>query len=427
MKHRLSASRIKLGRRCLWWARPDVEIPAGEETRPAAVGTALHAVAESESDELDEDLVDERFARLVQGVEIDKAAEGLGTHERRHLEALVASWREWWAEGKLTGAESELPIQVFASGHAERLPKGEHRDYSSADDGAIPGTADVVAVWGPNGGTPAHLFVGDYKTGFGPHSLDDHIDQLTHLGYGFATEEGADCVRVGVLHVTPDGVRLDSRVLDAFDFAIHRQLVEDLLDGIDGAEARPGLHCDEMYCPARAVCPATRALLVDAKLDLEPRRRLPLVGPVESNDQALAILVAAPLIESWLADRVKAAQAFADGNDGLRASDGRIYRSRPQTRETPRLDVAGALEAIRTVLGADADQAVKTKVTTSFEAMRDVIRARRAAGEKIPIEDTIEHTRDALRKVHALKVSEFEQYGWADESPKKKKGRKTNV
>jgi hypothetical protein len=424
MKHRLSASRIKLGRRCLWWARPDVEVPPAEETRPAAVGTAFHDVAESEAEELDEDLVDERFARLVAGVELDKAAEGLSTHERRHLEALVTSWREWWAQMILTGAETEQPIQLFVSGAAERLPKGEHRDYSAADDAAIPGTADVVAVWASNDGSSAH-FVGDYKTGFGPHRLDDHIDQLTHLGTAFARKEGAESVRVGVIHVRPDGVELDSRVLDGFDMALHVTEMAQLLEELPTAEPRPGLHCEEMYCPARAVCPATRALLVDAKLALEPRRRLPLVGDVEENDQALAILVAAPLIESWLADRVKAARAFADANGGVRAPDGRIYRSRPQTRETPRLDVDGAREAMRRVLGSDADSAIKTKVSTSFEAMRDVVRARRAAGEKIPIEDTIKHTREALREVGALKISEFDTYDWADESPKLKKGKRS--
>jgi hypothetical protein len=161
---------------------------------------------------------------------------------------------------------------------------------------------------------------------------------------------------------------------------------------------------------------------VDAGVELEPRRRLPILGPVTSNDQAHAILVAAPMVEAWLSERVKAARAYADAYDGVRAPDGRVYRARAQKRETPRLDVDGALEALRAVLGPDADAAVKTKVSTSFDAIKEVIAARRARGEKLPLKGTVDRARDALREIGALKVSEFETYDWADESPKKGKG-----
>lgn len=418
MKHRLTASKIKLARRCLWWARRDVEIPPGEETSAARVGTAFHSAAEEER--LDEDAVDRAFAAVVGPS--PKVASGLSAAEQRKLDRLVAAWRAWIEQGLLTGIDREVPVALSMSGEGRRLERTGPRDYSQVCEDELPGTADVVAIWAPNDGTSAHLFVGDYKTGRSG-DLDDHLDQLTHLATAIARDEGADAVRVGVIHVQEWGVELETRVLDGLDLAVHAEEVGGMLAAlVDGdPQPAPGLHCEDLYCPARAVCPATRALLVDAGVELEPRRRLPIVGPVTSNDQACAILVAAPMVEAWIAERVKAARAYADDHDGVRAPDGRVYRARAQKRETPRLDVDGAIEALRAVLGPDADAAVRTKVSTSFDAIKEVIAARRARGEKLPIKGTIERARDALREIGALKVSEFETYDWADESPKKGK------
>ena len=71
-RHQLTASKITLGRSCLWWARPDVELPEQDASGAADLGTALHAVAEAEadedaSDEPDEGAVDRAFRRLVMG------------------------------------------------------------------------------------------------------------------------------------------------------------------------------------------------------------------------------------------------------------------------------------------------------------------------------------------------------------------------
>lgn len=425
MRHHLTASRIALARLCLYWARPDVRLPGNEESRAATLGTAFHAVAEAETEEVNLELVDERFGWVVaKGVAEDLAGDELGEPERRQLARLVAAWREWWAQGLLTGAETEQACGLTKEGQGYRLERTGARDYTYAPDDSIPGTADVVAVWAPNDGSKAHLVVLDYKTGFGPHKLEDHRDQLVHLGSAIVRDEGgpAEYVRVGVAHVTVDGVIVDSEVLDPLDVAIHVEEMRELLEQLPTAEPRPGLHCDDMWCPARAVCPVTRNLLLAAQVDMEPRRHLPLVGPVTSNEAALGFLIAKPLLEAWLENRAAAVKLFADQSGGVRDDDGRVYAGRDQTRETVRLDVTGALEAMRRVLGVDADDAVKTKTTASFESIRDVVRAKRVVDESIPLEATVEQVRDALRDAGALKVSEFKQYKWvAPPKPKRQK------
>jgi CRISPR/Cas system-associated exonuclease Cas4 (RecB family) len=427
VRHRLTASRITLARACSWWARQDVEIPESTSSAAAELGTALHQVAEEESAagaerDIDEATVDAFFHRVVAGgVEADAAA-GLGAPERAALAELAAVWREWWDRYRSTldGFQPEAAYALdVTTGLARALPPSAHRDYSGVLETEVPGTIDLDALRPGAGFTVATRdplrihghgrIVVDYKTGRRAKTVADHIDQLTHNA-ACVIGSSREVVTVAVAHVTVDGVRWTERTVDRFETSILVEELRQLLEQLPAAEPRPGLHCDELYCPARAVCPATRALLLDAHVEIEPRRRLPLVGPIGSNEQALAILVAAPLLEAWIAERVKAAKAFADAHEGIRGIDGRVYRARPQKRETPRLDVAGALPALQAALGPMAEAAIKTKVSTSFSAIRA---AAKASGQ--PQKDVEDVAREALRGVGALKQSQFTTYEWGKE------------
>jgi hypothetical protein len=423
MRHGLTASRIALGRSCLWWARPEVELPAREVTKASELGTATHAVTEAEADvDLDEETVDERFRRVVLGEALDVDGAELGDAEQRRLLSLSTAWRTWWDAVRpgLSGPETEVPMALRPRlQQARALEKGEHRDYSGAEEDELPGTADLIALAdAPIPGLPlvdgGDLVVLDYKTGHGPHRLADHEDQLVFLGAAAWLLERCEGCVVGVAHITPDGVLVDARRLDRFDVFLFVAGLAELLEQLPTAEPRPGLHCDDGRCPARAVCPATRALLLDAKLELEPRRRLPLVGPIVDNDQALAVLVGLGLLEKWSDERREAVKAYADAKGGVVAPDGRVWRGNTETRETPRLDAAGAMDALRLELGDRAEKAITTKVSTSWEAIKDQLRA---ISERGTLTDRERHVRAALRKAGAVKVSEFTKYSW------KKKGK----
>lgn len=399
---RLTASRLGLGRSCLWWARPDVDVPAGETSAAAAVGTSLHAVAERESEEVDGELVDSVFRDMTHEPMQDTPL--LRPADQTALEQLVASWRAWWATWSpgLTGVEREQPYALdVVTGKARVLPSNGQRDYSAATSTEVCGTTDLVAVRG------SELIVLDYKTGFSDHRYRDHEEQMRFLGAAAALEHGVSRVRVIVAHVTADGVRLDERVLDSLDIAIVVQELRALVAGVDDAIATPGLHCEEDWCPAKAVCPVTRALLVEAKMPLDQKRHLSLVGPIQSNDQAYATLVGIDLLEEWIEQRKKDVREFAAATPVV-APDGRVFKGRSVKRETPRIDVAGAEEALATVLGADgAKEAVEVKRSTTWTAIKRVAR-----GRNLPISDTEEHARAALRQAGALKVSEFTSFEW---------------
>lgn len=416
MRHRLTASKITLARACSWWARGDVEIPASESSAAAELGTALHKVAEEEAEAADETRVDTYFRRVVCG-EIEELVGGeLSESERASLAALATSWRDWWpsfqrraSESPETGAPvmiTELAVALDVdTGRGRILACLEPRDYSTATEREVPGTIDLAACL--EEGVPALI---DYKTGRATHRVADHVDQLLHNAASYTSLTGHRGAMIGVAHVTPEGVRLDERRVDGFDFAIITAELRQILDGLPSADPVPGLHCEDLYCPARAVCPVTRGMLIHAGLDVDTRRRLPLVGEPRTNEEALAKFVAAGLLEAVVEQYRREAKAFADTRGGITAPDGRVYRGRETTRETPRLDVAGAREALRLVLGDATDQAIKTKVTTSFSAIRAAAKA-----AKLPQGDAEDAARAALREVGALKVSRFPVYEFKQE------------
>jgi hypothetical protein len=225
VKHRLTASKLELGSRCLWWARPDVELPAGSASAAAELGTAFHRVADEEGgveeeDELDEAALDASFRRYVQ-CELEPAA-GLAPAARAELERLVMGWRAWW---DLTVAGRELLHErekAFALGPSggRRVESAEQRDYSAVAEDEVPGTVDLVYV------EDGLVSVVDYKTGRGPHRVSDHEAQLRHLGAAVAKVYNVDRVRVAIAHVTTEDhgletpVVVDELVLDALDLEI---------------------------------------------------------------------------------------------------------------------------------------------------------------------------------------------------------------
>lgn len=403
---KISASRIELGESCLWWARSDVSIPEHKAGRAAEVGTAAHEVFDSESD-IDEASVDERWRRAVLGEAEEEAGQDLTDKERGVLASLVASWRK---SDLLRGVPWHMQEVAFAINPTRRtarmIPKGEQRDYSDVGPDEIPGTADVIGMTAD--GT---IFVLDYKTGSRRHKFRDHERQLVFLATAVALVVGAHEVRAIAAHVKEDEVTCDGHDVDSLDMGVMVAHLQDIQTKITDAEASPGLHCDDLYCPAKAVCPVTRALLATATVPLDSRTRLSIVGEIKSNEDALATLIAIPLVEAWIAQRKRDAKAFADRSPVV-APDGRTYGPRDQRKEIPVLEVRGAEEAIRGVLGVAADSAIKTERYTSWKLIGDAIRARRAAGEKIVIKDTEEHTRAALRSVGALKVSTYQKYEW---------------
>jgi len=327
--------------------------------------------------------------------------------QREQLVVLHDTWAAWWSEYAAgAGWRTEVPFAFdVASGRARELPSTGQRDYNACLPTEVPGTIDALLLDVANGSAT----VLDLKTGRPPKRVADYIDQLAHGALCVARAHGLDRVRVVIAHVTEAGVLVDQAELDAFDLDAAAADLARTLDAIPAAEPAPGMHCRELFCPARAVCPTTTAALetvAASAISPAAARRLPLIGPVEDDDQAITLLEGLPRLEAWVEDRKRALRAYADEAGGVRLADGRVYAGRPAKSTSLHLEVSGAEPALREVLGAAADRAIARTITRAgidraarqlAERHGDLSRIRRAALE-------------ALRRAGAVKVSQYRRY-----------------
>lgn len=385
---RLSASKLALAAECLWSFRPDVELPEQSTSVAAELGTALHAVAEGHD-----------FAAVA-------AAGGFDADD---LVALVAEWRAWWSvysAGRRWEAEASYAFDT-ATGRARRLASDRHRDYSSASPTEICATLDAVTI----DGIPTVL---DLKTGFGAKTLAAYRKQVEFGALCIARVHNLERVRVAIAHVTAAGVFVDETTeatdLDAFDLDAIAEDVRNLVIQVPGSVPRPGPHCSPLFCAARPVCPATLAALAEAPIP----KPLATTGEVQSDEDAERLLVGIPLLEAWCKERQAAVRRRALATGGVRMSDGHVYLATIDTRETIRLDVPGALEVLRAVLGEHTELALTVKTSKA-----GIERAARAAtgGQRGALGRMKATAIEALREAGAIKTTQFDSYEYRPALP----------
>jgi hypothetical protein len=270
------------------------------------------------------------------------------------------------------------------------MSSGGQGQYPERWPDEIPGTADAIA--------PDECL--DLKTGRPPKTAAAYREQLEHAAVCLSQTTGATEVRATIAHVTADGVEVDSIELDAFDLAAASERMRALWAAIPTAEPRSGPWCRSHFCPAIAICPETQAPLA-----LVPEvRRLPLLGEVENDADAWALIDGLPRFKAWIKDREAALKRAALARGRIVGADGREYSIVTVARETLRLDAPGAEDAIRSVLGVHTPSAIETVRKTSKSAIKA---AAKAAG--MPQADTEKRVVKAMRDVGAVKVSEHDE------------------
>lgn len=253
----LTASRLELAATCSGaFAHEHVETTSEAAER----GTQIHEYIAALLEE-DECLLppDEKTAALCQS---------LDTQELRDAASPNPYSTRYTEQGLYLSPTSS------GSKNAGLLEADYHRDYSGAPEGALPGTADVVAV------EEARVTVTDWKTGSREASDPAENYQLRFLGLAAARSFGKDEATVQIGAIRTDGsVELRSATLDAEDL---RQIEEELARiarRVDEARAgapvyRMGSHC--RYCPALPHCPAVsgaaQSIMDGPPEELTPKR-----------------------------------------------------------------------------------------------------------------------------------------------------------
>jgi len=368
-----------------------VDVPPDEMGEAAERGTAVHRVAAGES-----------FEEVA-------ATYGYDTEE---LAELVAVWREWWPRFVESGfggvvtevaavcADTEKPYAYdVASGLSRVLPSEGERDYSKATATEVPGTVDVVVVAAADG----LVITIDLKTGKPPKTLREYREQVEHNALCAADVAGVSRAIVMIAHITPAGVEVDVAHLGPLELAEVAESLATTVASVPTAEPRPGPWCFEKWCPALTVCPVAQWPLA-----MVPSvRRLPLVGEVRSDEDAAALIDALPRFEAWAKERRQAVKRYVKERGEVQLPGGLVYALTPSQRETVRLDVKGAIEALRSVLKEHTDEALTIKASKeSIERAAKVM----AAGKRGEVGRIKKEAVEALRKAGALKVSTYDDY-----------------
>lgn len=327
---RITASKVGLMSSCQYFARPGVEW-SELSSEAADRGTRFHAA----------------IALYVSFGEVPAMDEDIAP-----LFASAKVWVDSYGRESLC-AEAALawdPVTDTAKG----LGFDIGRKYE-APDGHLCGTADLVAV---NKALKVG-YVGDWATG----DASAKGPQLRTLAVMVARAEGLEMVTVEALEVDATGVRSVCREeLDSFALAaIAGELAENMAR-VATAEPNVTLQCVEMWCPARATCPATMAT-VEQIVPVESLVRHKWGLAISSPDHAAWLYEQAKLVES-AAKLVKDAVKAYIPAEGLTLEDGSILAE--GSRQMSRFDKDRAISLARS-LGATDEQIERctTRVTES--------------------------------------------------------------
>lgn len=242
---KLTASKLHLASKCLYWARDDV--PSGEDAvgPEAQEGNAFHEAAH----------------RLISVGTVDLGAlytkHGLTPDARDRTCARVAYWTRWWSQNKaIHHGRSEVAFD-FREGKAFHLGENIGREYPPAC--VLPGTADFVALCEDS------IVLYDWKTGAKWKKTDPRaFGQLAYLGMCAARFYGVDKARVGYVHISPKRLVVHEAVIDLFDFAAVEHQAGLLIRSVEESLPSAGWHCgsrERPMCRAYSSCPA-RAVVI---------------------------------------------------------------------------------------------------------------------------------------------------------------------
>ena len=218
------------------------------------------------------------------------------------------------------------------------------RDYSRAPTGWFCATTDLSQI-----DLDAKVgWIWDWKTGDGSKATM----QLRTLAVMFARAFGLETVHVAALEVGWDGIRtLCQETLGAFELAAHAGALAEAIMAIPTAQPRPGRHCGDLYCPARATCPAATAIVAE------------IIPPEALARHKWGIQIASAEHAAWLYDQAKAVEAAAKQvkdavkayvpAEGLLLEDGSTLIE--GSRNMPRFNRERAVTLMR-ALGATEEQ-----------------------------------------------------------------------
>ena len=290
---RASGSKLPLLARCAYTCRPDVTLPAGSDSEPAARGRARH-----------EDF--EAWVKGVDGWESPALSAWPDEQAARRRFLLELSTRL----PMLSLVETEV-VMVYdtVSGRTRRSPHKRTHDDADAVASEIRLIADAAS---------GDLVV-DYKTG---RPVTGAEEQTRALALAWASLHGLSSVRAALAYIDDAGRvwRWDEQRLDSFDLVDAAGKLLDLYAHETEHVPRPGPWCRELYCPLAGTCPATAPALVVATGGAV----VPSLDP-QTPAEATALYLARTAVRAWEMNAFTALRRYVDSGLTIAIGDGREW------------------------------------------------------------------------------------------------------
>lgn len=312
---RPSGSKLALLPHCRYFARPDVAWPEDEAGDAARFGNAIHT------------LVDALLRDRPMPIDEAMLLHGVPESERLRVAKVWGTAIDYITPLRRIGWRSELPLAWdWTSDTARELESRGHRDYSQALPTEIPLTLDVATMDGDV------AEVRDWKTGQTP--LESYAAQATIGALAWARVTGASRARAVFTHLGEDGAHEHAWEYDAMglDAAAH-ELTAALESAATGKpEPTPGPHCSDLYCPLRATCPATLAV-VRSNDDIAPLAALvdrAITTPAQAGEAYRKLRLVKEAVKV-VEDRIR---AIVEASGEAPTAPGKVIRLVTTTRET---------------------------------------------------------------------------------------------
>lgn len=326
---RLTASKLSLARKCSYAFGDGRDWPERDSTE-ASTGRQFHTLCEQRLKGLSPTLpgVDAEALRIWDACRhfVDELARTAGDRAGRG------------------SAQPEVAYAVTPSLECVEIPRGTHRDYSSAPEGSICGTADVVRTLSDR------VIVDDWKTGRGPSGSLAYNDQLRFLAFAAAGVAGVTRATIRLLRCSPEGVKVESCDLDALDLEDVgeelRQLLSEARKHI--ATPRPGNHCSDKFCPMVGVCPAAVEATGEAEAagngGMIPAEQLTIA--IRDATHAASVLPRLKLAKQGCKAVETALKAHVDAHGPVPLPSGKLYGKQMRVRKPSTRTIKGGEYAV---------------------------------------------------------------------------------
>ncbi len=303
----LTASKVGLFRLCSYPFKPGRSWPE-RKNAAMSVGSQIHTWSEN----------------VIDGAEPNfggASAEAIDLWDKnRHQVDELAS------QG---GTRSEVPYAIGPDLRCHELKKGTHRDYSSAPDGSICGTADAVKA------ERDRVIVSDWEVSlstFGGYKPAPPYNwQLKTLAFAAAHVERVNSAEIRVVRMRPFGPSVETAELNVFDLeAIRDELIDMRANGEKLIDTpRPGEHCQKKFCPLRGICPVGDLHMREAeKLKTGKLNSEPLTDEIRDATHAAIIYDRLKHAEAGVKAIKKRLNIFSEKNGGIILSNGKTYKKR---------------------------------------------------------------------------------------------------